>query len=89
MRLSLPATALAATALIASLSFASATPALASVEGRETGVGATLAAAEAQASFQMIGDYYGCTKPYTLAGDGQYADGTWWATLITGCKGYI
>ena len=89
MKLTRPVTILAATALIASLSFASAIPARASVEGRETGEGATLAAAEAAASFQMTGDYYGCTKPYQLVGDGQNADGTWWATLITGCKGYI
>jgi hypothetical protein len=89
MKLSRPVTALAAAALIASLSFASATPALASVTGRETGTGATLAAAEAQASYQMIGDYYGCVRPYVLIGDSQYADGTWWATLIATCQGYI
>lgn len=89
MKLSRTATAVTATALIALLSFASATPALATITGRETATGATLAAAEAAASNQMTGDYFGCVRPYTLAADGQNANGTWWATLTASCKGFI
>jgi hypothetical protein len=90
MNLPRTVTALAATALIALLSFASAAPALASLlPCRATGTGATLAAAELQASDEMHSSYYGCEMPYELKGDGQYADGTWWATLFAYCTGDI
>jgi hypothetical protein len=91
---------LAATALIAAASFSGGTAARASsapgpqgrirpdtIVGKETGTGATLSAAEQQARTQFNGDYYGCVQPYVLVGDGQYANGTWWATLSATCKG--
>jgi hypothetical protein len=57
--------------------------------GTEYGYGATLAAATQAANQQMVGDYYGCQRPYFLVDDGQLADGTWWAEVkANGCKGY-
>jgi hypothetical protein len=88
MRLSRPAAALAATALVASLSFASAVPAMASVTGIASGAGATFAAAYSQASLQMTADFTGCSRPFTVFADGQYTDGNWWVTLQANCTGY-
>ena len=88
MKLSRTVIALTAAALIALLSFASATPALASFIVHETGTGATLADAEYQASNYILSNYY-CTRPYTLSADGQNADGTWWATMSATCGGYV
>ena len=53
----------------------------------ETGYGATLAAAESDGQRQISLDYSGCAKPYFLDGDGQFSDGSWWATYSTGCTG--
>jgi hypothetical protein len=88
MRFSRPAAALGATALAASLSFASAVPAMASVTGIASGAGATFAAAYSQASLQMMADFYGCSRPFTVLADGQYTNGNWWATLQANCVGY-
>jgi hypothetical protein len=58
--------------------------------GTEYGYGPTLAAATQAADSQMVGDYYGCLRPYYLVADGQEADGTWWAEVkANGCKGYV
>ncbi|MFL6113622.1 MAG: hypothetical protein ACJ786_20000 [Catenulispora sp.] len=57
--------------------------------GTEYGYGATLDDAIHTANAQMVGDYYGCRRPYYLVADGQIADGTWWAEVkADGCQGY-
>jgi len=88
MRFSRPAAVLGATALVVSLSFASAAPAMASVTGYASGAGPTYAAAYSQASLQMMADYTGCSRPFTVYADGQYTDGGWWVTLRANCTGY-
>ena len=72
-------------ARVASSSAAAVRPQVFRVE--ETGYGATLAAAEKDGQLQISLDYSGCTKPYYLEGDGQFSDGTWWATYEAGCTG--
>jgi hypothetical protein len=58
--------------------------------GYATGSGATLAAAESAAGDLIDSDYSGCSRPYFLVSDGQYANGTWWAKMGAGnCKAYI
>jgi hypothetical protein len=57
------------------------------IEGKDTGYGTTLQAAEQQARVYLLGDYYGCVQPFVYIGDGQYANGTWWATIAATCKG--
>jgi hypothetical protein len=58
--------------------------------GYATGTGATLAAAESAASDLIDSDYAGCSRPYFLVSDGQYANGTWWAKMgASNCKAYV
>jgi len=57
-------------------------------EATDEGEGATLQAAERQAVMFLHGDYWGCVPPYTFTGDGQLADGTWWADIEELCQGY-
>jgi hypothetical protein len=52
---------------------------------RETGHGATLAAAEQDVRNQLYGDYSGC-GPVTLESDSQLADGSWQATIGATCR---
>lgn len=52
---------------------------------RYTGYGATLAAAEQDATSQLYGDYSGC-GPVTLEGSGQRANGSWVATIGATCR---
>jgi len=76
----------AATLVAAGLTVGSATMASASIVAKITGSGPTLAAAEQQARTFIEDSYSGCAVPYALIGDGQYANGNWWATLETTCK---
>jgi hypothetical protein len=88
MRVSPRNTILAATALTAAaVLFAGGTSAMADFVGTATGTGTTLAAAEEQASAAIAGNYSGCIRPFYLDGDGQYANGTWWATESASCRG--
>jgi hypothetical protein len=92
---------LAATALIAATSFAGATATLASAALRPQvmqpdafvahawGYGATLTAAESDARLELIADYGGCVGPYTIIGNGQETNGTWWAEIEGECKSYV
>ena len=103
MSLSLRITTLAATVLITAATFAGGTVALASasaaprpqsrialttIQGRSTGFGATLAAAERDAKVEMLGNYYGCVAPFTIVSYGQNSGGTWWADMVASCQGY-
>jgi hypothetical protein len=54
----------------------------------ETGYGATLAAAEADAQSQFGGDYYGCDHNFFLFSSSQLADGSWTATMAERCTGW-
>jgi hypothetical protein len=72
----------------ASASVASSAPSMV-ISVVSTGEGATLIAAEEDASGYIFNNYYGCRTPYFFVGDGQYASGIWWATYSTSCKGYV
>jgi hypothetical protein len=89
MRLSLRFTIFTATALTAAAALcAGGTAAMAtSFRATATGTGVTLAAAETNASASLAGNYSGCVRPFYLDGDGQYANGTWWATESASCRG--
>jgi hypothetical protein len=92
---------LAATALIATASFAGLTATVASAAPRPQliqpdafvahawGYGATLPAAESNARLELISDYGGCVGPYTIIGDGQNTDGSYWAEIEGECKSYV
>jgi hypothetical protein len=77
---------LAATALVAAVSFAGGTAALASIGGEGFGTGPTALAAEHAAWLDLHGNYSGCTPPF-LAYDTQNPDGTWSAEVTAVCTG--
>jgi hypothetical protein len=76
--------ALAAVATSLGGAVASATVAPATFVAHETGFGATLAAAEANARSEMNGDYGPCTG-FFLTDDGQNASGIWFADMAANC----
>jgi hypothetical protein len=54
---------------------------------KDSGYGATLAAAEQNARITIIGDYGPC-KDFDYYAYGQLASGTWWADVSAECSNY-
>ena len=81
-------TLVAAVTVSAGALVATASEASANFTAYETGYGSTLQDAEWAAQDQFSSNYYGCGV-ITLVRDSQQSDGTWSATMVSNCRGYI
>jgi hypothetical protein len=66
---------------------AGGTAASASIIGRATGNGATLAAAEQNALTRLSELWTGCVQPFVFYNTGQRSDGSWYAYVSANCQG--